>query len=540
MPEIALSRGKPPAVVHIPQQTAVGFEVYVPTDGDARDLTRYLDHSRMGRGRPRVQPAYSVRAVELKWLPSGHMPTLREFSSVVTQWAQHKGYAMARDMRDLRSGLEDLRGGRTAHAIMARFAASEKKLVETVLERAYFHVNNGGLSIELIEKTSYTEGVDGEPKTYRTYVCRYSFGSMGGSVSGEFDLGSEAMVEWLIGALTRVLPRLSQEQTKKTFSPYESAPEVTIMDGASVEEAPQKSITDVISETFDYYYSGSAQKVANRYATSKDGVVTTMARGRKLLADLGAWVAKFPQVLRVAEQGKGDLPSGWVWQDEFLSFFNDYDSFIERFQDIDHSLEGHWLKQTGKIKEAVGVARRALREPNGKAAVTYPTNSFSFMPHPEKGEHIAYKVADLKTWYKAFADWVDAGDRAVTNTMQVVRKKTVESSFRQASNVVDAMSDWFDRTRTVGSFKVRSMKDAGLTGGETISSFVAKSEKLGFEVFGDRRIYGQPGRREYANSFYVLKVLTVSPRTFEDFKLPTSVNRFDLKKVLAYLETQGS
>jgi hypothetical protein len=291
------------------------------------------------------------------------MPPLKDFVGVVSQWARRKGYALARDMRELKTGLEALRGGKMARSIMARYASTTGKSVELTLGTACFHINSADLNLSLIEMTKYAA----DSSEHRTYMCRYDFGP---KVAGQFYLDDADMVEWRIGALKYVLPYLSE---------------------------------NIVADE-------STFKIASRFAAaSNDGLMTTLARAAKLLSDLEAWSKKFPQVLRKSEQASKDLPAGWVWQDEFLSFFSDYDPFVQRFQDLDHSLEGHWLKQTGKLKDLAGRARRLAREPGGKAAVTYPTNNFQFMPHPQKGEHIAYKVNDLKMWDKAFSDWVSDG-----------------------------------------------------------------------------------------------------------------------------------
>ena len=96
-------------VVYIPSQTNVGFSVFVPTPHDADDLARVLTRARLGRARIRTQKSYILDAVELHWVPTGTMPSLHDFERVVEQWSRHKGYGLARDMRELRRGLESLR-----------------------------------------------------------------------------------------------------------------------------------------------------------------------------------------------------------------------------------------------------------------------------------------------------------------------------------------------------------------------------------------------------------------------------------------------
>lgn len=269
--EIARSRGRHPAV-YIPSQTSIGYEVIVPSDSDAKDLARFLDHSKLGRGRVRIQPSFLLKAVELKWTPSGAMPALQAFVQAVSKWAQRKGYTMARDMRDLRQGLEAVRNDKTA-----------------------------------------------------------------------------------------------------------------------------------------------ALKVAARFEkAAQDNLSKALAAGEKLLGDLGNWIGKFPQVLRRAEQDAVDLPPGWVWQDEFVQYVTEYDEkFLSRFQDLDYDLEGLWAEGSGKASEIALQARKTLREPSGKAGVNAGFQNFKFMPHPEKKEHIAYPVSDLKAWAQAFSAWVSAGQRQV-------------------------------------------------------------------------------------------------------------------------------
>lgn len=96
--------------VYIPSQTNVGFSVFVPTPRDASELSRVLEHSRLlGKGRTRTQKSFMLEAVEVQWTPAGTMPSLREFEHEVTNWARRHGYVLARDMRQLRQGLAELK-----------------------------------------------------------------------------------------------------------------------------------------------------------------------------------------------------------------------------------------------------------------------------------------------------------------------------------------------------------------------------------------------------------------------------------------------
>lgn len=82
--------------------------------------------------------------------------------------------------------------------------------------------------------------------------------------------------------------------------------------------------------------------------------------------------------------------------------------------------------------------------------------------------------------------------------------------------------------KTVGSFQVKSLKDAGLTSGEW-TGLVATSET--FLVWGHRMRVGQEGFRRYIVKF------SVSRRDKQPIELPVKVGHSDLKKILAHLET---
>lgn len=98
-----------PPVVYIPSQTSVGYSVFVPSPKDADDLTKFIARARLGKGRTRTQKSYMLDAVELHWMPSGPVPPFKDFQQVVEQWARRQGYRLARDMRELRKGLDELR-----------------------------------------------------------------------------------------------------------------------------------------------------------------------------------------------------------------------------------------------------------------------------------------------------------------------------------------------------------------------------------------------------------------------------------------------
>lgn len=160
------------------------------------------------------------------------------------------------------------------------------------------------------------------------------------------------------------------------------------------------------------------QKLA---AKLSEDVLVGLARGLKLLERLETWVRTFNSTLaRADNQG---LSSALVWQDDFLPFFAYYDKALPDLQAVDSKLEVLWsnIKAPG-VRQTLSAARRALTEPTGAGSITFATNRFEFWPHPTKGEHIAYRVADLKAWAKAFLEWTVAGQKTLTNLLDDGKK----------------------------------------------------------------------------------------------------------------------
>lgn len=148
MADTVVSRDRPLPVVYVPGQTSVGFEVIVPSEADAKDLGHFLDSTRLGKGRIRTQAAYSVKGVELKWMPlAGVMPSARDFTAAVVAWSRKKNYAMARDMRDLRQGIEAMHRVKTAQAVLGRYAIEERVLQRFAADQSLAQALAGTLAV---------------------------------------------------------------------------------------------------------------------------------------------------------------------------------------------------------------------------------------------------------------------------------------------------------------------------------------------------------------------------------------------------------
>lgn len=87
--------------------------------------------------------------------------------------------------------------------------------------------------------------------------------------------------------------------------------------------------------------------------------------------------------------------------------------------------------------------------------------------------------------------------------------------------------------KTVGSFQVKSLKDAGLASGKA-HGMIAKSDR--FEVWGNKHLVGNVGQRRYHITYSAVCVVSREPRRIENVVLPPNVQS-NLDKVLAHLET---
>lgn len=88
--------------------------------------------------------------------------------------------------------------------------------LDEVLESAYFHVGNGGLTLRVVRTLS------GKNHSHPNYRMDFEFTHMGAGTTGSFDMGHPVIVAWLIGALTNTLPKVHKDFEGKSFNPFRS------------------------------------------------------------------------------------------------------------------------------------------------------------------------------------------------------------------------------------------------------------------------------------------------------------------------------
>ena len=107
---------------------------------------------------------------------------------------------------------------------------AEEQPVETVIEKAYFHIENGGLTLSIVEIKPAGNGYANE------YRFRHELSMHGQSVESSFPLGSSNIVGWMNMALQRVSMKVAGiHQEEGRHIPYD-APEIKVQNGVSVEK----------------------------------------------------------------------------------------------------------------------------------------------------------------------------------------------------------------------------------------------------------------------------------------------------------------
>lgn len=100
------------------------------------------------------------------------------------------------------------------------------------------------------------------------------------------------------------------------------------------------------------------------------------------------------------------LPARWVWQTQFVPFFDGFERFETQLQDLNDA-----------TFDAPSPALSEATELPPRARITFAIADFQFFPDPRTGQdEIAYDVDTLKQWAAAFNRW----------TTQAVRLLQVE------------------------------------------------------------------------------------------------------------------
>lgn len=163
------------------------------------------------------------------------------------------------------------------------------------------------------------------------------------------------------------------------------------------------------------------QRVAQRFVQAQ-----TAADLGPVLADIVGlheqqiqpWIQRFPLILKKAEQTSADLPEGWVRQNEFVPFLNQFDDKLApKMADLEERLFRVELEADFLVDE-INMARTGVLEPARKARLAHAISDIDFF-----GTDIGYKVTTLKEWASAFEAWSKAAVVAAKTAAKRAKSK---------------------------------------------------------------------------------------------------------------------
>lgn len=133
--------------------------------------------------------------------------------------------------------------------------------------------------------------------------------------------------------------------------------------------------------------------------------------GLQELKKYQAWIRGFDTTLRSAQKDSQGLPSGYLWQDEFVDFWKPFDAIQREVVDLLDRLE--------EENPEVWKVAHPLLDPPRQAQIEFAIAKPKFVQLPgEPYSRIAYPEAQLKAWARNFSGWVSkalSGLRALSS-----------------------------------------------------------------------------------------------------------------------------
>ena len=168
----------------------------------------------------------------------------------------------------------------------------------------------------------------------------------------------------------------------------------------------------------------------NRARASVSGVKNLKAfleRAVEIHTQLGAWIDRFPGVLKEALKESADLKDKatmqLVWQDRFVAYWREIRSLEKELSEIAYDAEGVDYPKGAAYETLHRDIERALSPlvAPAKARTEYAIEKihFKFSTKLDRKDHIAYEVPRLQEWAEAFEKWTTD----TKSTLQVMLKK---------------------------------------------------------------------------------------------------------------------
>lgn len=143
--------------------------------------------------------------------------------------------------------------------------------------------------------------------------------------------------------------------------------------------------------------------VAARMSTVQDLIKDALGEIQKYRA----WSETFPAALQAARRVSEDIPDGFVWQDEFVSYWTPFDAIQRKLFVVVDELESKDPKLARELDPFL--------DPPKKAQIEFATSDPKFLNVGSDRAEIAYEETQLRRWHQNFSRWVNQSTRVLKN-----------------------------------------------------------------------------------------------------------------------------
>jgi hypothetical protein len=179
-----------------------------------------------------------------------------------------------------------------------------------------------------------------------------------------------------------------------------------------------KALAGALPQVTYISHRGAVQRVVWSFKKAAQGseLANELEQGLGVLKRMKLWHSKFPQVLaRASTEG---VPKGWVWQDAFVTYFEDGEGLQNELRMVDTALEDI----AGDDAVLASLARDGTSEPPRPARIDHAISKFDFFPDAKGEDNIAYDIGTLQEWARSFGSWMGSSTRVLQGTLQKVRR----------------------------------------------------------------------------------------------------------------------
>ncbi len=380
-------------------------------------------------------------------------------------------------------------------------ADSSPPPIEKIIERAYFHVGNGGMTLSIIEDRSPKDGAT-------SYRFKHEMSVFGAKSEGSFPLGSSDIVSWMNMALQRVSMKVAAAFADRSFQPFDNPVEVTHSNGEEVAKlaslfrivARFQRRADVVGYEFP---SPEARREYLKEHPAADPAKHTVKRPEEKEK------AKEPEP-EEKEHGEHEEKPKKSWKERFQSLSDKAKSFvknapaeIKKFVEDDahrrkvaHAMHKAVVEMPGKV---VDNAKKAIKHEakEFKTAGEGIATVLSGKPMTKEQKHavktVAFDVALTVATAAVTGGFGGIAGRAAAGFTKALAKKIALKSMTHGLGKVTTMEELAHFSHGVLEHiteAITAAENAGEGAGDLITSYVSKLvadelEDLDPEVLAD-------------------------------------------------------